>query len=107
MSYKIEFNANFELGFKLSEHTYLTDKSYRHDVCPSFYFKKDNQYYVLWVDYATPSQREDTNSPRYVVQLAKNEGDEEHPEIYAGGKDIVFEANTPNELNLYLLAMFK
>lgn len=106
MNYKIEFNSNFDLGFKLSEHPYLTDKSYRHDVCPSFYFKKNNQYYVLWVDYGIQSQREDTNNLRYVVQLANNEGDDESPEIYSGENDVVFETESPDELEKYLHDIF-
>lgn len=50
--YKQEFCQDFDLGFDLNDHPYLIDKSWHNDLCPSFYFKVGEQYYVLWVDYA-------------------------------------------------------
>lgn len=47
--YKQEFGQNFDLGFNLENHPYLIDKSWHNDLCPSFYFKADEQYYVLWL----------------------------------------------------------
>ncbi|WP_259399165.1 hypothetical protein [Pseudoalteromonas sp. SG43-7] len=45
--YKQEFGQDFDLGFDLKEHPYLIDKSWHNDLCPNFYFKVDEQYYVL------------------------------------------------------------
>lgn len=94
MSYKTEFGAEFDLGFNLADYPFLVDKSYHNDVCPSFYFVKDGQHYVLWVDYAEPAQREDEDAPRYMIQKAENEGDAEHPEVYAGSGEVVFEGDS-------------
>ncbi|OCH32015.1 hypothetical protein A6E13_15695 [Aliivibrio fischeri] len=92
MQYKQEFGSDFQLGFELSQHPYLIDKSYRNDDCPSFYFVHNNQFYILWVDYSESTQRENENSLRYTIQCADNEGDVMSPEVYANGGDIVFES---------------
>ncbi|AQS35245.1 hypothetical protein Sps_00020 [Shewanella psychrophila] len=61
--YKQEFGEAFDLGFELSHFSFLKDKSWHNDVCPSFMFKakvnsdisvgleQSEQYLVLWVDY--------------------------------------------------------
>ena len=90
MLYKNEFGSNFDLGFNLSDHPYLNDKSWHNDVSPSFYFNAGAQYYVLWVDYADPNEREYSNE-RYLIQQAENEGDAENPEAYSAGS-IVFKS---------------
>lgn len=94
MSYKTEFGAEFDLGFNLADYPFLIDKSYKNDACPSFYFVKDGQYYVLWVDFADPQQREDEDAPRYMIQKAENEGDDEHPEVYAGSCEVLYSGNS-------------
>jgi hypothetical protein len=91
MSYKTEFGFDFDLGLDLSTHPYLNDKSYRNDDCPSFYFSKDGQYYIFWVDFFDKNKRENENVFRYTIQLADNEGTSHEPEVYANNGDIVFE----------------
>ena len=99
--YKKEFGQDFDLGFDLESHSYLIDKSWHNDQCPSFYFKVDEQYYVLWVDYADIEQREE-ETPRYVIVEAINEGTNEEPEIYAGDGAITFECENYAGLKLFL-----
>ncbi|KTG18936.1 hypothetical protein AUR67_17430 [Pseudoalteromonas sp. XI10] len=89
--YKQEFGQDFDLGFDLKEHPYLIDKSWHNDLCPSFYFKVDEQYYVLWVDYADEERREE-NTTRYTIIEAINEGSAEEPEVYAGSLGIAFKS---------------
>lgn len=80
--YKQEFGQNFDLGFDLKNHPYLIDKSWHNDQCPSFYFKVDEQFYVLWVDYADVEQREE-ETLRYMITKGVNEGTNDKPEIYS------------------------
>ncbi|MBB1456893.1 hypothetical protein [Pseudoalteromonas sp. SG43-5] len=80
--YKQEFGQNFDLGFDLKNHPYLIDKSWHNDLCPSFYFKVGEQYYVLWVDYADIEQREE-ETLRYLITKGVNEGTNDTPEIYS------------------------
>tara|TARA_R110000868_G_scaffold395036_1_gene666557 strand:+ start:454 stop:768 length:315 start_codon:yes stop_codon:yes gene_type:complete len=56
MSYRSEFPTfDFEIPFIEG----FTDKSYRNDVCPSFYSQLNaTQDIVLWVDFANPNRRE-------------------------------------------------
>ncbi|MBB1347219.1 hypothetical protein [Pseudoalteromonas sp. SG45-2] len=79
--YKQEFGQNFDLGFDLKNHPSLIDKSWHNDLCPSFYFKVGEQYYVLWVDYADIEQREE-DTPRYMITKGVNEGSMDKPEVY-------------------------
>lgn len=79
--YKQEFGQNFDLGFDLKNHPSLIDKSWHNDLCPSFYFKVGEQYYVLWVDYADIEQREE-DTPRYMITKGVNEGSKDKPEVY-------------------------
>ncbi|MEP7728861.1 hypothetical protein [Marinomonas primoryensis] len=75
--------SRFELGFKSSDlPVTLKDCRYENDTCASFYFRVDDQYYQLWVEYKEKAQREDPNSPRYTVCKAINEGCDASPEIY-------------------------
>jgi hypothetical protein len=104
MLYKNEFGTDFDLGFNLNDYPYLKDKSWHNDVSPSFYFSIGLQYYVLWVDHADPTEREDSNS-RYLIQEAINEGDEIHPEIYSSDGDIVFESELVINLNQFLISL--
>lgn len=97
MLYKREFGQDFELGFDLRDHPYLTDKSWHNDVSPSFYFKVEEQFYVLWVDFQDPEQREYSNC-RYLIQEAINEGTEDTPEISSSDCSIIFESEYPAEL---------
>jgi len=90
MSYKQEFGNNFDLGFKLNKHPLLIDKSWHNDICPSFYFKHISQYYVLWVDFLNPEDREGETF-RYTIITATNEGDEKFPEIFTKDGDVIFE----------------
>ncbi|MGR6831231.1 hypothetical protein [Aliivibrio wodanis] len=101
MQYKHEFSSDFQLGFELSQHPYLTDKSYRNDDCPSFFFCNKDQFYILWVDYQNQKQRENEDSLRYTIQLADNEGDAISPEVYANSGDIVFESEGLNFTHFY------
>ena len=99
--YKQEFGQDFGLGFDLRNHPYLIDKSWHNDLCPSFYFKVGEQFYVLWVDYADIEQREE-DTFRYVIVEAINEGSDEEPEVYAGGGKIAFQCEVFTELEEWL-----
>lgn len=84
MGYKKEFGTNFNLGFKEYDLPHeLHDRSYRNDCCPSFWFKKESDFYILWVDFEEPEDRENESAKRYTLVHAVNEGDEDHPEIYS------------------------
>lgn len=104
MLYQKEFGVDFDLGFNLDDYTFLVDKSWHNDVSPSFYLNFGSQYYVLWVDHADPTEREDSNS-RYLIQEAVNEGDEIHPEIYSSDGVIVFESELVINLNQFLISL--
>lgn len=106
MLYKNEFGADFDLGFNLSDYPYLKDKSWHNDVSPSFYFNIGQQYYVLWVDYLKPEDREQENC-RFTIINATNEGDEQHPEIYSGNGDIAFESEKSDELNMFMNSLYE
>lgn len=101
MIYKKEFSLDFELGFNLADYPYLIDKSWHNDVCPSFYFNVGEQYYVLWVDYPEQEKREYSNK-RYLVQEAKNEGDQKYPEISSSDGEMIFEGEFIEDLNYFL-----
>jgi hypothetical protein len=101
MLYKQVFGNDFNLGFQLNEYPLLVDKSWHNDMCPSFYFKHINQYYILWVDFLNQEDREEENF-RYTIITAINEGDEHSPEIYSGNGDIVFETEKSDELNMFM-----
>ena len=102
--YKQEFGQDFGLGFDLRNHPYLIDKSWHNDLCPSFYFKVGEQFYVLWVDYADIEQREE-DTFRYVIVEAINEGSDEEPEVYAGNGEVLFESEDYADLKLFLDAL--
>ncbi|MEH8019820.1 hypothetical protein [Rheinheimera metallidurans] len=102
MSYKTEFGPDFDLGFNLSDYPQLTDKSWHNDVCPSFWFKRDRQYFVLWVDFDSPDKRE-SESKRYTITTAKNFSCEEHPEIGLSDKsNCLFESEQLRELVIFM-----
>ena len=103
MSYKEEFGEIFDLGINLSELNFLTDKSWRQDMSPSFYFKVGDDYFVLWVDFKSAEQREESNE-RYLIQQAENEGNEDEPEIYATN-DILFSSEKPEDIKVFLLEL--
>lgn len=79
--YQEMFGRNFNLGFDVDDYPFLTDKSYRNDICPSFYFNVAGTYYILWVDYPDASEREDKSYSRYTIVEALNVGDDEYCEI--------------------------
>ncbi len=100
--YKKEFGAQFELGFDLAKYDWLTDKSWHNDVCPSFTYKTAVGYFILWVDYIDPEQRE-FEQCRYTVINAINEGDEDSPEIFSfDGSQTVFESEYVTDLIKFL-----
>lgn len=83
MSYKEFFSSTLDLGFKIDEWPVkLIDKSYRNDICPSFYFIIKNKFYILWADYQEKKSRENPESNRYTLVHGINEGDDDYPEIY-------------------------
>jgi len=100
--YKREFGEGFNLGFNLADYPWLTDKSWHNDMSPSFFFKVGIQYLVLWVDYETPDDREQSEE-RYVVMTAINEGTDSEPEINTGeDSEVVFTTESSSELTAYL-----
>ncbi|MBJ7556030.1 hypothetical protein [Marinomonas spartinae] len=77
----------------------LVNNTSSNDVCASFYFKKDEAYYLLWIEHQSPQYRENENSPRYAISPAINEGDDESPEIYCdSSKEDLFRSEHVDEL---------
>ena len=99
--------SRFELGFKSSDlPVTLKDCSYENDTCPSFYFRVNDQYYQLWVDYKDKAQRENPDSPRYTVCKAINEGDEAFPEIYTDHETAdLFQSEESSEMIRFVSGM--
>lgn len=107
MLYKKAFGANFNLGFNLVDFPQLHDKSYHNDVCPSFWFMKNGQYFVLWVDFENPDDRE-SDSKRYTITTAENFGEDDYPEIGLSDESKnLFDTNDYQELILNLNHTFK
>ncbi|MDE8604550.1 hypothetical protein M3I01_016955 [Marinomonas sp. RSW2] len=99
--------SRFELGFKSSDlPVTLKDCRYENDTCASFYFRVDDQYYQLWVDYKEKAQREDPDSPRYTVCKAINEGCDASSEIYTDHdfKDL-FQTEEPSAMIRFVSEM--
>lgn len=83
MTYKTAFYQEFDLGFETKDFPVnLIDKSYGNDICPSFYFKIKDQYFVLWVNHKEKNLREESEAKRYILTHGANLGDNEHLEIY-------------------------
>lgn len=101
--YQEMFGEHFDLDFNVDDYPFLTDKSYRNDICPSFYFKAADCYYILWVDYLDASEREDEKYRRYTVVEALNVGNEEHPEVETNHEsNFKLEFEIPNDIKKYL-----
>lgn len=104
MLYKKAFGANFNLGFNLGDFPQLHDKSYHNDVCPSFWFMKNGQYFVLWVDFENPDDRE-SDSKRYTITTAENFGEDDYPEIgLSDESSCIFESESFDSLEDFLTA---
>lgn len=107
MSYKTEFGSAFDVGFQLNNYPKLIDKSWHNDVCPSFYFKVSDDYFVLWVDYKEHHRRE-LDSARYTVVSAENLDCDESPDIVCGQDgEVVFSTENPESLSAYLDSVMK
>ena len=104
--YQQEFNENFELGFALSEYPFLVDKSWHNDTSPSFYFKTEDTFLVLWVDYPSLEDR-DSDNPRYVIMKPENTSDSRDPELYCGSGEVVFESESIIKLDHFLKVLFR
>jgi len=102
MLYKKKFGADFDLGFSLSKYPFLVDQSSANDMCPSFYFKLDDVYYILWVDHAAVGLREDESNSRYTVVEAENFGDNEYPELQTKASPALVELEAMADIVLYL-----
>lgn len=91
MNYSINY-----LGFEPKDlPIYLVDKSYGNDVCPSFYFFANGNYFVLWVEHESKDLREAPECFRYTLVYGMNEGDEDYPEIYDDyDKEVVAESDS-------------
>ena len=101
-SYLNEFGKDFDLGFKVNDYPWLIDKSWHNDLCPSFYYKTTQGYFILWVDFADRESREENNE-RYVITKAVNEGSENIPEIYQDNSAVeVFTIEEPKKLFRFL-----
>ncbi len=107
MSYQTEFSSSFDLGFKVDDFPVkITDKSYHNDICPSFYFNKNNNYFILWVNYKEKKLREDPDSNRYILTHGVNEGDENHHEIYVDHNKLdICSTEDINEIKKYILGI--
>ena len=105
MLYKKAFGANFNLGFNLGDFPQLHDKSYHNDVCPCFWYIKNGQYFVLWVDFENPDDRE-SDSKRYTIITAENFGDNYNPEISLSADSIeIFSTENQSELITFLYSL--
>lgn len=83
MSYKIAFSRDFYFGFKVKDFRgKLIDKIYGNGISPSFYFKIQNQYFFLWVNYRENSLREDPETKKYILTLGVNLCYNEYLDIY-------------------------
>lgn len=102
MLYKRKFGADFDLGFSLIQYSFLVDQSSANDMCPSFYFKLNEVYYILWVDHAAVEQREDESNSRYTVVEAENFGDDEYPELQTKATPALAELEAVTDIVLYL-----
>jgi hypothetical protein len=100
--YKEAFGNDFDLGISLEAYPSLIDQSYANDMCPSFYFKLDRSYYILWVDHAAVERREDESNSRYTVVEAENLGDDEYPELQTKANPALAEFETVADIVLYL-----
>ncbi len=129
LQYKQEFGDGFELGFELSDFQHLEDKSWKDEACPSFMFKlnsglghagfsdsglsgaakKQNslvEYLVLWVDYPSKEERENTTTSRYSIVTATNLGSLHEPEIYHDEHSFTrFETEESESLTQYLSSL--
>lgn len=70
------------------------------DVCPSFWFKVEENYFTLWVDYPNSSDRE-SDGLRYTVITSENLGDIDDPDIISSDGEITFECDDSEELIHY------
>ncbi|WP_039925407.1 hypothetical protein [Alishewanella aestuarii] len=103
MLYKKAFGANFNLGFNLSDFPQLHDKSYHNDVCPSFWYMKNGLYFVLWVDFENPDNRE-SDSKRYTITTAENLGDDGYPDIVIDDQNAtIISTDEPKDIITFLL----
>ncbi|NCN67971.1 MAG: hypothetical protein GW908_11205 [Thiomicrospira sp.] len=100
--YKNEFGSDFDLGINLDDYTFLIDKSYANDMCPSFYFKLNHTYYILWVDHAAVAMREDENNSRYTVCEAENLGSDKFPELQTLSDNAPIEIELVEDMIIYL-----
>lgn len=105
--YKTPFGKDFDLGIRLNQlPTLLVDNSYGNDVCPSFYFKIHDEYYLLWIDYEDKEQREDPDAYRYIVVKAINEGDDKYLDIYSDSRmDDLLQTDDKNELANFIVGL--
>lgn len=101
-TFKTEFGEDFSLGFDLDAFPFLVDKSWHNDICPSFYYTADDNYYVLWVSPKIRRKRED-NSARYVIVTAENLGSKDDCEIDCGGNsETIFSSESVEDLKAFL-----
>lgn len=93
-----------KLGFNSHElPVLLSNNTSPNDMCSSFYFKKNDAYYLLWIEHQNPKCRENECSPRYAISYAINEGDDNAPEIYHdSSKSDIFQSNSVSDLIAYL-----
>jgi hypothetical protein len=100
--YQKAFGNDFDLGINLEDYLFLIDKSYANDMCPSFYFKLNNTYYILWVDHAAVAMREDESNSRYTVCEAENLGDDKSPELQTASDKTPIEIELVGDMIIYL-----
>lgn len=101
MTYNIEFGTAFKLGLDLNHYPFLNDKSYKNDTSPSFWFKTQDGYFTLWIDYLNVRDRESDNL-RYCIITSENDGDDEYPEINSSNGEIIFECESATDITHYL-----
>lgn len=102
-TFKTEFGEDFDLGFDPNALPFLVDKSWHNDICPSFYYATEGNYYVLWVSDKNPRKRED-DSARYVIVTAENLGSEDDCELECGANsETIFSSESAQDLKEFLI----
>jgi hypothetical protein len=104
--YKDMFGRNFELGFDLSQFPALVDKSYANDICPTFYFCVDGEYFTLIVEHEDASHREYSEEKRYTIIRSYNDDIEESPNIIMYPESPLYVTENSEDIVHYLTAAF-
>lgn len=107
MKSKVSTFNGFESGVDFNNlPVSLVGNSDGNDICPSFYFNVEGEFYLLWIDHQDKNEREDPDAFRYIVERAINEGNDEHPEIYSDSRvGDLLQTDDKNELTNFIVGL--